>query len=231
MIKLIQKTPEKAVFLSDMDISLANAIRRSINEVEILAIDTVDIYKNDSALYDHIIAHRIGLIPLKNQKIKQGKEISLKLQAQGGEVLSKEFGKDVVYEEIPIVLLEKEQELEVVAKARIGKGIEHAKFSPGILYYRHYNKIEISKEGEKHSELAELHPDIFEFDEKLKLKNEYASTLEEDDLKDYKGITIKPTEQLVVFIESWGQIDAEEIFTESVKAIEDNLKDLEKELK
>ncbi len=59
-----------------MAIELANALRRSVDEIPVLAINEVDIYKNDSALYDEIIAHRLGLIVLKNQKLKEGKAIN-----------------------------------------------------------------------------------------------------------------------------------------------------------
>ena len=82
MINKIEQTDEKVVFSTDMGVSLANAIRRSVNEVPILAIDEVDIYKNDSALYDQILAHRFGLIPLKNQKLAEGKSVNLKLKAK-----------------------------------------------------------------------------------------------------------------------------------------------------
>src|SRR3989344_1051465 len=102
MIKIVKKTPERIVLVSDLDISLANAIRRSVNEIPIMAIDEVDIYKNDSALNDNILAHRIGLVPLKNQKSK--KDVQLKIQVQGKEVLSGELGELVVHKEMPIVL-------------------------------------------------------------------------------------------------------------------------------
>ena len=77
-MQTIEKMPEKITFIDDMNISLANAIRRSVNEILILAIDEVDIYKNDSALYDEIIAHRLGLIPLRNQKMKSGQCSAIK---------------------------------------------------------------------------------------------------------------------------------------------------------
>ena len=231
MIKTIEKTPEKAVFTVEMDVSLANAIRRSVNEIPILAIDEVDIYKNDSALYDPIIAHRIGLVPIKNSKVKAGQKVELKLKAKGGTVLSGEMGKDVVYDEMPIVLLEKDQELEAVAKGKTGTGNEHSKFSPGLFYYRYLPKIDISGEGEKHSELAEMYPKVFEFDDKLKVKNDWECDLDDDDLKDFKGVNIKQTKELVILIESWGQIPAGDIFTESIKALKDNLNELSKSLK
>lgn len=231
MIKTITKTPEKIEFVTDMSISLANALRRSLYEVPVLAIDEVEIFRNDSALYDEIVAHRIGLIPLKNQKLKEGEVVQYKLNVEGREVVSQDFGKEVVYNDMPIVLLNGEQGLEVIAKARVGKGKEHAKFIPGLVHYRYLTKVTISKDGEKHKELAELYPAIFEFDGKLKLKNEYQCDLDEEDVKEFKGISVEPTGNLVFTVESWGQMKAEEIFNELVKALEGNLKSLAKELK
>ena len=69
-MKKIIKNENKVVFLTDMNLTLANALRRSTNEIPVLAIDEVDIYKNDSALYDEIIAQRVGLVPLKNEDLK-----------------------------------------------------------------------------------------------------------------------------------------------------------------
>ena len=82
-METIIKTPGKISFISDMNISLANAIRRNVGEIPILAIVEADIYKNDSALYDEVIAHRLGLISLKNQKMKADQTIEMKLKAKG----------------------------------------------------------------------------------------------------------------------------------------------------
>jgi DNA-directed RNA polymerase subunit D len=236
MIQAIKKTPEKVVFKIDMGESLANAIRRSVNEIPILAIDEVDIYKNDSALNDNILAHRLGLVPLKNQKLKEGKAIELKLEAKGEkegiEVLSGEMGKEVVYGDIPITSLEKGQELELVARARVGKGIEHAKYNPGLVFYREDKEIKIDKEGEKHQELAEFYPNIFAFENgKLKVKNAWMCGFDQEDVEDFSGISIKETGDLIFVIESWGQISAKDIFLEAIKVLNSNLDELLKEIK
>tara|TARA_Y100000310_G_scaffold117763_1_gene116492 strand:+ start:721 stop:1425 length:705 start_codon:yes stop_codon:yes gene_type:complete len=234
-MKQLNKTENKIIIETDIDFSLANAIRRSINEIPILAVDEVDIYKNDSALYDEILAHRIGLVPLKNQKLKEGKNVQFKLKVKGAKegsiVLAGELGKDIIYPEIPLVLLNDGQELELVVRANQGIGKEHAKYTPGLVYYKQLPKITISSEGERHQELAELYPDVFEFDGKLKVKNAWASELDDKDVKNFKGIEIKLTDDLVFVIESWGQIDTKEIFIESCKALKANLNILSKALK
>lgn len=138
--------------IRDADLSFVNAIRRFCTEsVPVLAVDTVEFAKNDSVLYDEIIAHRIGLIPLK-ANIKSFKlrdecscdgkgcnkcMVKLKLSAKGKEVSSKDMkstGVEIPYD-IPIVKLAQEQELEFVAEARLGVGKEHAKFIPGLVFH------------------------------------------------------------------------------------------------
>jgi DNA-directed RNA polymerase subunit D len=235
-METIEKTDEKITFVADIDVSLANAIRRSVNEVPILAIDEADVYKNDSVLYDELIAHRLGLIPLKNQKLKAGQTIELRLKVKGkgdsAEIFSSELGDSVVYDDMPIVLLRDGQELEVVARAKVGKGIDHAKFSPGILFYKHLAKIRVDAEGEKQTELAELYPDCFEmFGEKLKVKNAAACDLDQEDMKSYPGISIDFDNNLVLTIESWGQLGAKDVFAEACKALKGNLSEVLKVIK
>ena len=235
-MKKIIKTDEKIVFSSDMGMTLANAIRRSVNEIPILAIDEVDIYKNDSALYDQIVAHRLGLVPLKNQKLKEGGVVELKLDVKANnkktDVLSGDFGEMSVISELPLVILEKDQEVEVVAKAKQGKGVEHSKFSPGFVFYRALNNIEIGKDAEKRQELAELYPEVFSSEAgKLKVKNAWALDLDVEELKEFEGVKVTPTDEIVFFIESWGQISADDIFEGAIKALGKNLDEVAKELK
>jgi DNA-directed RNA polymerase subunit D len=214
MIKLINKSDEKIVFKTDMNISLANAIRRSINYIPTLAIDSLEISKNDSALYDEIIAHRCGLIPLKNENLKMPKDcdcakeegcgkcsMKFKLSASGPCIVySTELSPkgNVIYK-MPITILAKEQELEFVAIAKMGIGIEHAKFSPGLLYYRY------SEDLENESDEA------------------FRKVLEESKKNEDKEIS--------VFIESWGQIKAKDVFTESIEALNREIKEFEKQVK
>jgi DNA-directed RNA polymerase subunit D len=235
-MELVEKKDEKMVFVTDMSTTLANAIRRSAYEIPILAIEEADIYKNDTALYDEIIAHRLGLIPLKNQKVKEDQAIELKLKVKGKgprtEVLSGALGESVVYDDMPIVLLEDGQELEIVARAKAGQGKDHARYSPGLVFYKHLPKIKISGDGEKQTELAELYPKAFEVvGGKLKVKDAAKCDLDQEDLEDYSGVSVEFKDDLVFSIESWGQIDAKEIFNGACKALKANLADVSKALK
>ena len=51
--------------MKDTTPSFANTLRRVVTEdVPTMAIEDVEFRKNNSILYDEIISHRLGLIPL-----------------------------------------------------------------------------------------------------------------------------------------------------------------------
>ncbi|MBD3247656.1 hypothetical protein GF378_03505, partial [Candidatus Pacearchaeota archaeon] len=145
----ISRQPNKVIFKTEADQSLINAIRRYVNQIPILAIDEVEISKNGSALYDEVVAHRTGLVPLKMEKGKtKNSTATLKLSSKKeGSVKSGEIKGSVepVYDDIPITFLDKNQEIELVANVRAGKGVEHVKFSPGLLFYRNITEISLDK--------------------------------------------------------------------------------------
>jgi len=214
MIKIINKSDEKISLTTDMSIELANAIRRSVNQIPILAIDSLEISKNDSALYDEIIAQRMGLVPLKNEDLRLpkdcdcGKEdgcgkcsVKFKLSAKGpGVVYSDQLSPkgDVLFK-MPITILDDEQELEFVAVARMGLGIEHAKFSPGLIYYK------------------------------------YGDDADEENDEAFRKLVTESKKgakkEIIMNIETWGQIKAKEMFISSVEVLNKELKELTKKVK
>jgi DNA-directed RNA polymerase subunit D len=235
-MEVIKMTPEEAIFAANMNVSLANAIRRSVGEIDVLAIDECDIYKNDSALYDEIIAHRLGLISIKNQKLGKKDVLEFKLAAKGtgdGEmILAGTMGKEIIYPDTPIVLLGCDQEIEIVAKARVGKGKSHAKFMPGLLYYKHLPKVKLSNEGEKQTELVDLYPKVFKmYGEKVMVENAWQCEMDGDDVRAYPGVDISFDDTLVFIIESWGQMNAKKIFTEACRTLKNNLSHVSKVLR
>ncbi|XP_050532633.1 DNA-directed RNA polymerases I and III subunit RPAC1 [Daktulosphaira vitifoliae] len=66
-INIVSKNNRDMEFdLIGIDVALANSLRRVIiSEVPSMAIEKVHIYQNTSYVLDEILAHRLGLIPLK----------------------------------------------------------------------------------------------------------------------------------------------------------------------
>src|SRR3989344_3451312 len=77
---LDQKENELIFMIEGINNAIANTIRRTvISEVPTLAIDEIEFIKNQTPLYDEILAHRIGLIPIKTDL----RAYSLKEEATG----------------------------------------------------------------------------------------------------------------------------------------------------
>jgi DNA-directed RNA polymerase subunit D len=138
-----------------------NAMRRVLlAEVPKLAIDTVTIYDNTSSLFDEIIAHRLGLVPiptdpstlnLAGQVDDEGNPsylVRFTLTKEGpGTVYSGDLECEDKYftikdDKIPIVELLEGQRLILEATAILGIGTTHAKWQVcsgvGYKYYPSY---------------------------------------------------------------------------------------------
>ncbi|MBW2991962.1 DNA-directed RNA polymerase subunit D [Candidatus Woesearchaeota archaeon] len=238
-IELIEKTPEKITFmLKDVTTAFANALRRSaVDEVPVMAVEDVEFSKNNSILYDEMIAHRLGLIPLttdlKSYNLpekctckgagcaKCQLKASLKARS-AGIVLSKDLKtKDPkvkpVFPDMPVVKLLKGQDLELTAIATLGKGKIHAKWSPGICTYRYKPEITIKKDPENPEEVAQSCPlGIFEVkNDKLAVNKDKALTCHSCDAcveASNKAVeVISDPAHLIFTIESWGQLAPKEI--------------------
>lgn len=240
-MKIIQKTPNKIVFAEEIDESLANAIRRSALEVPVLAIDEVDISKNDSVLFDEVLALRLGLIPLENQSLELKEEcsckgkgcnnctIQLKLKAKGpGMVYAKDLKGSAkpIYGEMPLTTLEEDAELELVAFARLGLGIQHTKYSPGLVFYRNVAEIK-TEDCENCEKCVQACPKkVLKADKnKVTFIDQYKCDLCGLCEDVCESIKIIPGKEILFTIESYGQMPAKEIFSEAVKALKKNLKE------
>ncbi|MFH1503346.1 MAG: hypothetical protein ABIE36_01690 [Candidatus Diapherotrites archaeon] len=234
-METIAKKNDEFIFKAEMDESLANTIRRYANQIQIAAIDEVEIIKNDSPLYDETVAHRLGLIPLKQGAKKEGK-LKLNVQEKEGFVYSNSLKGDfeVVYEKMPITLLNKGQEIELVARVRIGKGKEHAKFSPGIINYRRVFEITLDKGvAEKVKNRIQNLKIENKGDKAFILDNgekEICDICEGISEKQGKKVEIKPTKELVISLESFGQIEPKSIFIRSIETLKKDLIEISKKL-
>jgi len=159
-VKLVENQEKKnrLIFsLKGADTAYANTLRRIMGfEVPVMAIEEVEFRKNTSILYDEMISHRLGLIPLTTDlksynmmsecKCKGAGcascTVKLILKAQGpctvysSDIKSKDPEIKPVYGKMPIVKLLEGQELEFEATAILGQGREHSKWCPGLVFYK-----------------------------------------------------------------------------------------------
>ena len=144
-LEIINENEQKvSVKIKGVPIQYANALRRiCLNGVPIYAVESIDVLENSSVLADEGIAHRVGLIPLKTdlEASKDGNEndkIMLTLDSGvseetrtilSGDLKSQDNNVIPTSDDIPIVTLAPGQSLKFEAYARLGKGIEHARWN------------------------------------------------------------------------------------------------------
>lgn len=159
-VKITERSDNRLTLLfKGVPLALLNAVRRaSMEYVPTMAVDFVIFSNNTSVLHDEIIAHRLGLIPLNSEEALRRYEspekcagtrpeestecyavLSLQASAREGETKTVYSGDlkpvtdpDVrpAYDKIPIVVLGPNQEISLEAYARLGRGVEHIKWSP-----------------------------------------------------------------------------------------------------
>ncbi len=225
--------------IDNVDASILNSLRRTATVgVPTMAIEDVEFTKNSSALYDEIIAHRLGLIPLKTDlksyNIRSeckcgGKgcalcQVKFTLNAKGpkvvysGELKSKDPKIVPVYDRIPIVKLEDGQELKLTATAILGFGREHSKWTTGLMIYYEFPRV-IS--GNKISEPKDGNA------EEIKNYVEKVKRLENLDEVKVEGVPNK----YVVEFETWGQLGHKDILLKAISNLSKRLAAFDKALK
>src|SRR3989344_1160689 len=206
----------------------ANAIRRLIlEEVPTLAVEDVEIKDNSSALYDEMLALRLGLIPIKTdlksytqkQSCKCGGagcaqcelKITLKANKKGyvyaGEAESTDPKCTFVYEKMPVVKLLAKQKLDVVMTAVMGQGKDHTKWTPALAHYKKEPVLKVGKVQDPEA-LAKVATDgVFKIkgnSVELVEDKVYESNLLEVYAETDKGVTVTYTDNIVFYLESWG---------------------------
>jgi DNA-directed RNA polymerase subunit D len=159
-VKITKKGKDRIEFiLEGASVPFANALRRTmISGVPVLAIEWVDITENSSAVFDEIIAQRLGLIPLVFDPSKfnfqedckcRGKgcplcQVVFALEKQGpgtvysGDMKSSNRGVKPSDPRFPIAELLGNQKIKLEAVARLGTGKEHAKFQAANAAFQNY---------------------------------------------------------------------------------------------
>ena len=259
-VEIIEKKKQELLFiLKDSSPHFANALRRTIvNEVPTMAIENVEFLKNSSALYDEMVAHRLGLIPLKTDLkgytlpaectckgegcakcqltgTLRVKEVKSPTMVLASELKFSDPAIKPIHPEMPIVLLLKNQEIECEFTASLGKGKEHSKWIPAHVHYKYLPVIEIGKDIENPKEVADSCPvNVFEVkSNKLAIKNLNACHLCGAcvDASEGKVKLNEKDSDFLFYVESFGQLDCSEIISKATEIIDGQLDELDSQLK
>ncbi|MBN2151153.1 MAG: DNA-directed RNA polymerase subunit D [Candidatus Lokiarchaeota archaeon] len=170
-VNILTRTDKRMSFVVDgIDVETANALRRiMLTEVPAMAIHEVLFIENSTPLYDEIIAHRLGLIPLTSDLDSYVLSEQCKCEGAGCErcqvgiqcsVAAKDANRNVytsdlvsldpkirpVSDKIMITKMSKGSKLLFEAYARLGLGKDHAKYQAATkATYKYYPEITINQ--------------------------------------------------------------------------------------
>lgn len=171
-ITIIRRQENIVHFLAEgLDVAFANALRRTmLTRLPAMAIDEVLVLENTSVMFDEMLSHRMGLVPLVTDLESynlpeecdcEGKgcslcQCTLTLEKHAGEEEVVIYSRDLSSQdpkvvpalgEIPLVKLAPNQRLIIEAYARLGKGVENAKFQPvSTVSYKYVPIVEVNKD-------------------------------------------------------------------------------------
>ncbi len=151
--------------LTDATPAFANSIRRTILQgIPVMAIDEVEISKNDTVMSDEILAHRLGQQPLFTPEgyllpsecdCREGRcpncSVDLTLEVEGpgviraGDMEPSDPEAAPVQGDSQIARLDEGQKLEFTAIARLGLGEEHANWQPAVASYKYMPVLNIDQ--------------------------------------------------------------------------------------
>ena len=180
-IQIKSQSDDEIVFIvRDAEVPFINAISRcAMVNVPKIAIEDVNIIRNDSAMFNEVLAHRLGLTPLVSDldalegmllPEDEGWEeytngIMFTLNEVGPKVV---YSKDLkssdskikpVYDTIPLVKLKEDEVLNIEAVAKVGYGKEHAKWMPTtVCAYKQYPEITFNDDVEIDYDCAQACP-------------------------------------------------------------------------
>ncbi len=182
-VRVLEKTNNKLVFVLDgSTTAFANGLRRvMISEIPVLSIDSIRVLDNNSILFDEVISHRLGLIPLDFDPKKfnfpedcscKGEgcpscEVVFALERTGPAIVHssdlKSSNKDVEPSSPDFVIAEllDSQSLKLEAFARLGKGSKHAKWQAANVTYGYYPELEVSGKEKFEKYIKKLPQNLF----------------------------------------------------------------------
>jgi DNA-directed RNA polymerase subunit D len=147
--------------------AFANSVRREMTGgVPTLAIEDIRIYDNTSVLFDEMLSHRLGLIPLRTDLSAHVPRdqcscggagcpactVTYTLSVEGPrmvtsrDLIPQDSAAAPVHDNIPIVKLSEDQKVVIEGRAYLATGKDHAKWQPTTACgYKNYPVIAIDE--------------------------------------------------------------------------------------
>jgi DNA-directed RNA polymerase subunit D len=240
------------IVFSQTSYGFVNALRRAItSEVPTLAIADVEFRKQGSALYDEMLAHRLGLIPLTTdygsyeyealddenaRSAKSMTTLTISVKGPGtayaDSMVSRDPNVAAAQPKMPIVKLLEGQELEFEARAVMGKGKEHAKHIPGIVTYHENVTFKVKNEKPEKSVRERFPPQIFDGTRLDVNRITNPALIDAVDGIDPDVIVVnRPDDSFVFEVESFGQLSSKDILVQGVRELVSMLNTFEREVK
>ncbi|MEA1993973.1 MAG: DNA-directed RNA polymerase subunit D [Euryarchaeota archaeon] len=219
------------LLIDDVDVGFINTLRRVlVSEIPIYAVDHIVIHTNTSVLFDEVLAHRIGLIPLSTP-LNVKKEVTLGIEKEGPCTV---YAKDMVSDDelitpsipdIPILKLGDNQTLKVTCIATIGTAKEHAKYQSSLAFYKNFPIITVDDTCDLCGLCVEACPKgILEVkDDSVEVTDIKECTLCRscEEQCDLEAITISHEPRKFIFtIEPYGNMDTENLIKTATEIIE-----------
>jgi DNA-directed RNA polymerase subunit D len=250
-IKVLEKS-EKTIKMkiTGTDNAFMNTLRRTILKVPVMAIETVTIENNSSGLYDEVIAHRLGMIPLtfpddykpKDECKCNGKgcslcEVVLAAEKDGPGTLKagdlKITDKDVkpVDKEIPIVKLKDRQKIKFEAVASLGSFNKHAKYQAAVAGY--INAPKVTADPDCHKAVDICPKNVFKkINGKVRVVDNDNCNLCMHCTEICEKAKVEPIEnKFILTLESVSGLSAEQIVSKALDEIEQKATAFKKEVK
>lgn len=260
------------LIIGGFEVAYVNALRRlALSDVPTMAVDAVYFYENSTDVYDEMIAHRLGLVVLKSEEAlgKYGqpeecreveppnercyveiyldyhvdKSATLGAYVRASDLKISDPSVKPAHPETPVTYVAPGQRLHLVAYARLGRGREHAKWSPAsasILRFTPVIEFDLDKASERCIEcLKSCSETLFE-----KLKSRVRGSLELHDIPNTSGlrycaetecgnaVTLRYDRSLLqLVVESTGALSPQRIVYEATRILENKALALAEELK
>ena len=254
-VEILEKKGSKLTFLiEETDMAFANSLRRvMISEIPTMAIEWIDVYENNSALFDEVISHRLGMMPLRFDPKKYNRTEDCKCSGKGcplcqvvlvidkkgpglviaGDMKSSDRAVKAADPGMIVVQLLEGESLKLEAIAKLGTGTEHAKHHAANASFQYYPLINF------HGTKADMNRAVKSCPkgvlgikrEKLVLTDPAKCDICRSCMESVKGVELKWDDSRIIFrVESVSGLEPEYIVDNAAEILREKAQEFKKNL-